>query len=118
MATKLRPIGHEDRLTLVDHLEELRTRIIISVIGFTLAFGFCAWKSNEILQIINRPLERSTHASSSGAKKNPLEQDAIFTAKLKDYLQASTALNLRLARSATELSLADRAALTRAARLG
>ena len=31
MATALRPIGHEERLTLVDHLEELRTRLIICV---------------------------------------------------------------------------------------
>ena len=31
MATAIRTIGHEDRLSLVDHLEELRTRLIVSV---------------------------------------------------------------------------------------
>ncbi len=31
MASAIRTIGHEDRLSLVDHLEELRTRLIISV---------------------------------------------------------------------------------------
>ena len=30
MATAIRPIGHEDRLSLVDHLDELRTRLIVS----------------------------------------------------------------------------------------
>ena len=31
MATKLKPIGHEDRLSIVEHLTELRSRIIICV---------------------------------------------------------------------------------------
>ena len=108
MATKLRPIGHEDRLSLVDHLDELRTRIIISVIAFAVAFGFCAWQSNHILKILNRPLEESTHASSNGKNKNPLEQDAIFTAKLKKALQVGAATNLQLARTAENLSASER----------
>ena len=33
MATRLKPIGHDDRLSLVEHLDELRTRIIICVVG-------------------------------------------------------------------------------------
>ena len=31
MATQLKPVGHEDRLSIVEHLDELRTRIIICV---------------------------------------------------------------------------------------
>ena len=34
----VRPVGYEDRLTLVDHLTELRGRIIISILAFALAF--------------------------------------------------------------------------------
>ena len=33
MATRLKPIAHDDRLSLVEHLDELRTRIIICVVG-------------------------------------------------------------------------------------
>ena len=29
--SRLRPIGHEDRLSLVEHLDELRTRLIVSI---------------------------------------------------------------------------------------
>jgi hypothetical protein len=29
--TVLRPIRHEDRLSVIDHLDELRTRLFISV---------------------------------------------------------------------------------------
>ena len=34
MATALRPIAHEDRLSLVEHLDELRTRIILCLVVF------------------------------------------------------------------------------------
>src|SRR5437764_329444 len=37
MARVLRPIGHEDRLSVVDHLDELRTRLIIC--AFALLFA-------------------------------------------------------------------------------
>ena len=57
MATALKPIGHEDRLTLVEHLDELRTRIIICVVTFSVAFGLCLWQSDRILHVMNRPLE-------------------------------------------------------------
>ena len=49
MATRLKPIGHEDRLSIVEHLDELRTRVIICVIVFVVAFGVCLWQEDFIL---------------------------------------------------------------------
>jgi sec-independent protein translocase protein TatC len=60
MATALRPIGHEDRLSLVDHLDELRTRLIISGVVLAIAFGVCLWQNHELLHIINKPLQAQT----------------------------------------------------------
>ena len=57
---KQRPIGHEDRLTLVEHLDELRTRIVISVFAFVVALVLCFWQNNLLLDIINDPLPKST----------------------------------------------------------
>jgi sec-independent protein translocase protein TatC len=56
------PVGHEDRLTLVEHLDELRSRIVISVSAFVLALGICFWQNNRLLEIVNKPLpdEHST----------------------------------------------------------
>ena len=53
---KLRPIGHEDRLSVVEHLDELRTRIIVSLLVFGVALGLCFWQNHLILRIVNHPL--------------------------------------------------------------
>ncbi|HWX74577.1 MAG TPA: twin-arginine translocase subunit TatC, partial [Solirubrobacteraceae bacterium] len=60
MATAIRPIGHEDRLTLVDHLDELRNRLIISAVVLGIAFAVCLWQNHELLHIINKPLQTQT----------------------------------------------------------
>jgi sec-independent protein translocase protein TatC len=57
---KQRPIGHEDRLTLVEHLDELRTRIVIAVFAFVVALGLCFWQNHQLLKIINDPLPKGT----------------------------------------------------------
>ena len=56
MATALRPIGHEDRLSIVDHLDELRTRLIICGVALVVAFGFCFWQNQRLLDALNRAL--------------------------------------------------------------
>ncbi len=60
MKRALRPIGHEDRLSLVDHLDELRSRLIISGAVLVVAFGFCFWQNNELLRVLNKPLTTQT----------------------------------------------------------
>ena len=53
---RLRPVDFEDRLTLVEHLDELRTRIVISVLAFVGAFALCFWQNDRLLEIANAPL--------------------------------------------------------------
>ncbi|MFL5906884.1 MAG: twin-arginine translocase subunit TatC, partial [Solirubrobacterales bacterium] len=53
---RLRPVQHEDRLTLVEHLDELRSRMIISIAAFAVAFGLCFWQNDRLLDIANAPL--------------------------------------------------------------
>ena len=76
MATAIRPIGHEDRLSLVDHLDELRTRLIVSALAFALAFGICFWQNHALLRVINEPLERQTRAQVARGE-GPLGQTAL-----------------------------------------
>jgi sec-independent protein translocase protein TatC len=56
VAKKIRPIGHDDRLSLVEHLDELRTRLIIAAGAFIVALGLCFWQNHELLKIVNDPL--------------------------------------------------------------
>jgi sec-independent protein translocase protein TatC len=53
---RLRPVDFEDRLTLVEHLDELRTRIIISIGALVVAFALCFWQNDRLLDIANAPL--------------------------------------------------------------
>ena len=53
---RVRPISHEDRLSIVDHLDELRSRLIICALAFVVAWGLAAWQNNRVLDILNAPL--------------------------------------------------------------
>jgi len=60
MVSAIRTVGHEERLSLVDHLDELRTRLMISGAVLAVAFGFCLWQNHALLEIINKPLTSQT----------------------------------------------------------
>jgi sec-independent protein translocase protein TatC len=60
MAVAIGRIGHEDRLSAVDHLEELRARLIVCLVAIGLAFAVCVWQNHALLRIINRPLSHQT----------------------------------------------------------
>lgn len=53
---RFRPAKHDEHLTLVEHLDELRTRIIVSIAAFVVAFGFCFWQNHRVLELLNNPL--------------------------------------------------------------
>lgn len=53
---RLGAVEFEDRLTLVEHLDELRSRIIVSLVALGVAFGLCFWQNELLLEIANSPL--------------------------------------------------------------
>jgi len=57
-----RPISHDDRLSIVGHLDELRTRLLVCLAVFAVAFGICFWQNHALLRIVNRPLAHQTQA--------------------------------------------------------
>ena len=59
---RLRPISHDEEVTLVDHLDELRWRVIASIIALTVAFGLCFWQSSTILDVASAPLPPADRA--------------------------------------------------------
>jgi len=53
---RVKAVSHEDRLTLVEHLDELRSRIIVCVAVFGVALALCFWQNNLLLEIASAPL--------------------------------------------------------------
>jgi sec-independent protein translocase protein TatC len=50
------PVSHEDRLTLIEHLDELRSRIVIAIVAFGVALGLCFWQNHLLLKVVNHPI--------------------------------------------------------------
>jgi sec-independent protein translocase protein TatC len=74
MASVLRPIGHDERLSIVDHLDELRKRLVVCGIALAIAFGLCFWQNHALLDVLNRALPHTpTGTTQHGLREIPTE---------------------------------------------
>jgi len=89
--TVVRPVGHEDRLSLIEHLDELRTRLIICIAVFMVAFSFCYWQNNWLLHTVNRPLEQTQNLDGKKRSNDPLEEAARFQLRSGEAHRAAVA---------------------------
>jgi sec-independent protein translocase protein TatC len=102
--------GHEDRLSLTDHLDELRNRLIVSLVALAVAFGLCLWQSPRLLHIINAPLTKQTqHQIASGG--GPLGQTALAQGAVLKVAGDTEQLARALSAPGSGLSPGTRAAL-------
>ena len=76
MATALRPVKHDDRLSLVEHLDELRTRLIVSALTLVVAFGICFWQNHALLSVLNKPLQETSNTITSGGRLSQTARQA------------------------------------------
>jgi sec-independent protein translocase protein TatC len=53
---RMRPVSHEDQLSLVEHLDELRTRIVVCLVVVGVALALCFWQNHLLLEIASGPL--------------------------------------------------------------
>ena len=91
MARTMRPVGHEDRLSLVEHLDELRSRILVCAAALAVAFGICAWQNDRLLDFVNRPLERVTQKQAASGR-GPLGQAAVTQQAVREIARAQREL--------------------------
>ena len=92
MATALRrPVSHEDRLSLTDHLDELRSRLVVCVLALLVAFGLTFWQNERILDFVNAPLEQTQNLKGERASQDPLEQNARFQIRTGDAFRDQVA---------------------------
>ncbi len=58
----LRPVDYDERLSVVAHLDELRTRLLVSLAIVAGAFALCFWQNHRLLALVNKPLAHQTQA--------------------------------------------------------
>lgn len=56
MPRRVKAVSHEDRLSLVEHLDELRWRIIVCIAVLGVALALCFWQNHLLLEIAAGPL--------------------------------------------------------------
>jgi sec-independent protein translocase protein TatC len=114
MALPLRPVSHEARLPLLEHVGELRARLGIVLAAVVVAFGFAFWQNHALLNVVNRPLARAS-AGALSHSHGPLAQAARVQQRLSVALDRQRLAFELLARSSTPLDAAERHALSSAA---
>jgi sec-independent protein translocase protein TatC len=62
LRTTIRPLAHDETLSVVGHLDELRTRLIVCTATVLVAFGLCFWQNHLLLHLMDSPLARQTQA--------------------------------------------------------
>jgi sec-independent protein translocase protein TatC len=61
MPPRVKPVSHEARLTLVEHLDELRARLIVCIVALGVALALCFWQNHLLLEVAQRPLPSNHH---------------------------------------------------------
>ena len=98
----VRPIGHEERISIVDHLDELRSRLLICIAVLAGCFAFCYWQNHAILHIVNQPLAEAQHAGSQDSLQQGARFDIALGAALKQLAPALSSTHDSLGSLAAE----------------
>src|SRR5690242_3661481 len=100
MARVLRPVGHDDRLSIVDHLGELRSRLFVCGAALLVAFGLCFWQNSLLL---NQPLPPSAKTAPNhlgGLTNDSVRAAQDIAASASLFHQLSLSPNIPLGESA------------------
>src|SRR4051795_12987877 len=73
-AFPLQAVAHGERLTVVQHLSELRARLVLSVAVLAVLFAGCLWQSQSLLHVLNAPLAHLRTDSATPARGSELPQ--------------------------------------------
>ena len=53
---RVKTLSYEDEVSLVEHLDELRARVVVSIAVFGVALALCFWQNQLLLELANAPL--------------------------------------------------------------
>ena len=111
---KIGPIGHDDRLSIVDHLDELRTRLFVSLGVLVVAFGVCFWQNGVLLDVLNRALPNEATQGIGAVPNDTAKERAHLTkaaAEIGAYAKSpsTTGPRVLLVQAAANLNAAAKA---------
>jgi sec-independent protein translocase protein TatC len=58
MKFRVKRVGHDDEVTVVEHLDELRNRLLISLICLAVAFSVAFWRHTDIIRLLIRQVPK------------------------------------------------------------
>jgi sec-independent protein translocase protein TatC len=79
-AFPLRAVAHGQRLTVIQHLSELRARLLLSVAVLAVLFAGCLWQSRALLHVLNAPLAHIRTNSAAQARGSELPRALAHSA--------------------------------------
>lgn len=88
MASSLRSVAHDDRLSLVEHLTELRVRIVVCLAAFIAATVVCMVFNQRVLDVLNKPLTSTVDAGN----RDPIQKSAGYDQQLGKVLDNGAAV--------------------------
>lgn len=53
---RVKALAYDDEVSLVEHLDELRARVVVSLAVFGVALGLCFWQNHLLIELANAPL--------------------------------------------------------------
>ncbi len=110
MAVAIGSLRHDEQLSVVDHLAELRTRLIVSLAAIAVAFGLCMWQNQALLHVINAPLAHQTEKQVR-AGDGPLGATYTVQQNTRDVANQLALVVAALARPGSGASAATRASI-------
>src|SRR5690242_12546630 len=92
-AFPLRAVAHDDRLTITEHLSELRARLLLVVAVLAVLFAGCLWQSRALLHFLNVPLAELPTSPGAQATGGQLPQALARSADAFSRLAHSSSLD-------------------------
>jgi sec-independent protein translocase protein TatC len=93
---RLRAAKFDEQMTLVEHLDELRNRIIVSAAVLVVACGLCFWQNHLLLDIANKPLPNDLHGHAIKPITFGVAEPFMSTLKVSIYAGILIALPVLL----------------------
>ena len=89
-------MASDESMSFLDHLEELRRRIIISLIAIAICIFISLWFRDQAVEIIRRPADVPLNAQLANWIDRSVDSDGSFMAFLSIALRAEAASTVQL----------------------